>query len=79
MNIQEKMFLELKDKELFRRAGDYALEYAEAALDRNVFPDEKAITNLVSFEEVMPVDSSDAAAILDQLHKYGSPAVCRRV
>jgi glutamate/tyrosine decarboxylase-like PLP-dependent enzyme len=79
MNIRGKMFLDLKDKELFRRAGDYALEYAEAALDRNVFPDDKALKNLVFFEEEMPVDSLDAASILDLLHKYGSPATVSQI
>ena len=73
------MFLDLKDKELFRKAGDYALEYAETALDRNVFPDEKALKNLVSFDEELPVDSVDALSILDQLHNYGSPATVSQI
>ncbi|MCK5201661.1 MAG: aspartate aminotransferase family protein [Spirochaetales bacterium] len=79
MNIQAKMFLELKDKELFRRAGNYALEYAETALDRNVFPDDKALKNLVSFEEDMPIGPLDAVSILDWLHKYGSPATVSQI
>jgi glutamate/tyrosine decarboxylase-like PLP-dependent enzyme len=79
MNIREKMFLELKDKNLFKKAGEYALEYAETALDRNVFPLEEAIKNLNSFNEEMPVASSDAVSILDQLHKYGSPGTVSQI
>ena len=73
------MFLDLKDKELFKKAGDYALEYAETALEINVFPDEKALKNLIFFDEELPVDSVDALSILDQLHNYGSPATVSQI
>ncbi|MCK5153530.1 MAG: aspartate aminotransferase family protein [Spirochaetales bacterium] len=73
------MFLDLKDKELFKKAGDYALEYAESALDRNVFPDEKALKNLLVFDEDLPFDSTDAVSIVDQLHRYGSPSTVSQI
>ena len=65
MNIREKMFLEIKDKDLFKRAGDYALEYAENSLDRNVFPDKEAIKNLNLFNEDLPDESFDAVSIIN--------------
>ncbi len=73
------MFLEIKDKDLFKRAGDYALEYAEISLERNVFPDKKAIKNLDFFDEDLPDGSLDAVSILDQLHKFGSPATVSQI
>ncbi|MCK5672141.1 MAG: hypothetical protein KAH95_02130, partial [Spirochaetales bacterium] len=79
MSIQEKMFLEQKDKDLFKRAKNYALEYAEMATDRKVYPDEKALQNLDSFVEDMPTEMSDAGTILDQLHIYGSPGTVSQI
>ncbi len=79
MSIQEKMFLDLKNKNLFQRASDYAFEYAEAVLDRNVFPDEKALTNLTKFDDELASESVDALSIIDQLHKYGSPATVSQI
>ena len=73
------MFLDFKNKELFQKAGDYALEYAEAALERNVFPGEKALKNLDYFDEDLPSESIDAMSIIDQLHKYGSPATVSQI
>lgn len=73
------MFLETKDKELFKKAGDYALEYAQTAFERNVFPDKDAIKNLNSFDEDLPDESLDALSILDHLHKYGSPATVSQI
>ncbi len=59
------MFLDLKNKELFRKAGDYAFEYAETALERNVFPNDKALNNLLVFDEDLSFDSTDALSIVD--------------
>jgi glutamate/tyrosine decarboxylase-like PLP-dependent enzyme len=79
VNIQEKMFLDFKNRKLFQRAADYALEYADASLDRNVFPDEEALKNLDHFDEELPSEPADALSIIDKLHKYGSPSTVSQI
>jgi len=74
MNLREKMQREQQLKELFKQAQGYAFDYAEEALQRNVFPSAKAIEELDIFAEELPVNTGDAKAILEQLHRYGSPA-----
>jgi glutamate/tyrosine decarboxylase-like PLP-dependent enzyme len=74
MNLQNKMFKEMEAKDIFEQAKDYAFDYADKALERNVFPTDAAINNLSQFVEDMPDISSDAANILKQLHAQGSPA-----
>jgi len=74
MNLQEKMFEEMESKGIFEQAKGYAFDYADKALDRNVFPGDDAIQNLNQFVEDMPDITGDAAEILKQLHAQGSPA-----
>ena len=74
MNLREKMQREQQLKELFKQAQGYAFDYADEALQRNVFPSAKAIEELDIFAEELPVNTGDAKAILEQLHRYGSPA-----
>ncbi len=64
----------MADKSIFKLANEYAFDYADKALDRNVFPDDQAIARLDQFEEPLPESPSDAAAIIHQLHHHGSPA-----
>lgn len=73
-DIQEKLFQELTDKTLFNLARDYAFEYSDSSLSRNVFPTPEAIDDLQKFDEELPAGTSDAEAVLRQLHQYGSPA-----
>ena len=68
------MFAEMADKSIFRLANDYAFDYADKALDRNVFPVDQAIAQLEQFEEPLPDSPSDAAELIQKLHQYGSPA-----
>ncbi len=72
--IHDEMFLEIRNKEIFKQAQHYALEYLESVFERNVFPTEEAINNLSIFEEELPVDSSKAEKVLEQLNQYGSAA-----
>jgi len=74
MNLQNKMFQEMEAKDIFEQAKGYAFDYADKALERNVFPTDAAINNLNQFVEDMPGVSSDATDILEQLHTQGSPA-----
>lgn len=73
-DIREKMFHEMKDKSIFNQVKDYAFEYADNTLKRNVFPTQDAIDGLRIFDEELPGSPNEPEIILKQLHKYGSPA-----
>ncbi len=77
--LQERMFLEMEQKKLFESAKQHALEYADAARERNVFPSDEAIQNLALFSEHMPTSPSDASSVLQQLHDHGSPATVSQI
>lgn len=73
-NIQNEMFLEIKNKELFKQAQQYSFEYLETIFDRNVYPTEEALNNLANFEEELPIKPTKGEVVLAQLNQYGSPA-----
>ncbi len=79
MNLRNKMFQELEDKQIFEKAKKYAFDYADKAFERNVFPSDKAIDNLDKFVEDMPDSLGDSISILKQLHQYGSPATVSQI
>lgn len=68
------MFLQIRDKEIFKKAQQYSFEYIDDVFDRDVYPSEQAIEDLSEFEEALPVLSCKAEEVIDQLNKYGSPA-----
>ena len=68
------MFHEMETRELFEQARDYAFDYADKALERNVFPTDQAIQNLSQFVEDLPAVGSGGSEVLKQLHTHGSPA-----
>ncbi len=72
--LQKKMFHEINNKQIFEDAKKYAFEYLDKSFDKNVFPSDKAIGNLDKFVEEMPEDSGNGISIIEQLHRYGSPA-----
>jgi len=72
--IQNDMFLDIRDKEIFNQAQRYSFEYLESVFNRNVFPTEEALDNLSIFDEELPVHSTKSNSVIEQLHKYGSPA-----
>ncbi len=72
--IQDAMFQEIQDHQIFKSAQSYAFQYLNEVFDRNVYPTEEALNNLQHFEEDMPTSSGDVQEILDSLHHYGSPA-----
>lgn len=74
MNLREKMLQEQQLKGIFKQAQSYAFDYADNALQRHVFPSASAIDELDNFVEELPEHSGDATAIVEQLHRYGSPA-----
>ena len=74
MTLRDKMHRELQLKTLFDQAREHAFDYAESVDQRTVFPTAQAVSDLDQFVEQLPHHSGDAAAILQQLHQYGSPA-----
>lgn len=72
--LQDKMFLEIRNKEIFNQAHQYSFEYLENVFDRNVYPTEEALNDLSIFNEELPFDSTNAKSVIEQLNKYGSPA-----
>lgn len=73
-NLQEKMFQEMAQKDIFRQAQKYAFEYADNVPGRNVYPMPEAIANLDKFVEEFPESVGNAAQILEMLNQYGTPA-----
>ena len=79
MTLRDKMFSELLGHDLFEQAKDYALEYAEDSIDRNVYPTDKAIENLKVFDEPLPDKIGESKSIIEKLHKHGSPATVSQI
>jgi glutamate/tyrosine decarboxylase-like PLP-dependent enzyme len=73
-DIQKKMFEEIKDESIFDLSKKYGMDYLLKAFDRNVYPEDDALSNLKIFEEEMPDDFTSSKEIVNQLYKYGSPA-----
>jgi glutamate/tyrosine decarboxylase-like PLP-dependent enzyme len=72
--IQKQMFIDIKDKPLFNKAQNLGHAYAENIFDRNVFPSEKALSDLNIFDEAFPENHTDAHEVLQILNTYGAPA-----
>ncbi len=78
-NLQEQMRMEMMDKKIFNQVRDYAFEYADKSLERNVYPTEEALTNLKNFNESFPKQGTDSGEVLALLNKYGSPATVSQI
>ncbi len=74
MNIQQKMLAELKSKEIFDQARSFAFEYMDGIEEMDVFPSEANLKNMEVFDVGLPEESISAKAVLEELHRYGSPA-----
>lgn len=77
--IQHQMFCDLQDSTLFEKAESFGLAYLQDVQDRNVYPNEKDLNNLIAFEEQIPEKSGDAHEILNLLNKFGAPATVSQV
>jgi len=73
-DLREKMRREMEQKDIFEQVKGYAFDYADKALERNVFPVDEAIGNLKKFVHAIPETTGDPAEILKLLHQHGSPA-----
>lgn len=78
-DIRERMFREMKDKSNFNQVKEYAFEYIDRSLARNVYPTQQAIDDLHVFDEELPVLSGAPDEILEKLHQYGSPATVSQI
>ena len=78
-DIRKRMFLEMQQKTAFDDARRAAYAYADAALERNVFPTPQALDELVNFDESLPDEPGDAQQILRQLDDYGSAATVAQI
>ncbi|MBI3234074.1 MAG: aspartate aminotransferase family protein [Bacteroidetes bacterium] len=78
-NLQRQMQQEMIDKKIFNQAKEYAFDYADKALERNVYPTDAAIENLHIFDEQLPDSTSDSLGIIELLHRYGSPATVTQI
>ncbi len=58
---------------LMQAADRAAADYIASVDTRRVFPDAETLTLLDGFDEAMPRHGVDAGAIVDQLHRLGSP------
>ncbi len=77
--LREKMFLEMQHKDLLEQVKEYAYNYLDKALDRNVFPRADAIEGLVKFEEPLPDAVGNPEEILAQLNRYGADATISQI
>ncbi|WP_298496623.1 aminotransferase class V-fold PLP-dependent enzyme [uncultured Algibacter sp.] len=72
--LQDTMFQDIRNKNIFEQSQQYAFQYLESIFDRNVYPTEEAINDLSNFDETLPKETSKAENVLKQLNQYGSPA-----
>ena len=78
--IQNKMFLEIRDKNIFNQAQEFSLEYLENVFDRNVYPTEEAVKSLSIFDEELPTDSTNAKSVIENaLKKAFAPEFLNRI
>lgn len=60
--------------DLLDQARRHAEEYTRSISDRPVFPTAEALAGLGALDEPLPAGPRDPAAVLEQLHRVGSPA-----
>lgn len=73
-DIREQLRRQRADKALFEQVRTYSYSYMDSVSEKRVFPDEEALKGLDNFSDQLPDSPSDPAEILEQLHRYGSPA-----
>lgn len=73
-SIQQQMDEDIQNASLFTQAQNQGLEYVLAAKDRNVFPTQQALDDLIHFDGPLGEEYTDAEQVIQTLHRYGSPA-----
>ena len=72
--LQNRMFRELLEKEIFEAAKLSAFEFADDTSNRRAYPAIAAINALDRFAEDLPNSTGDGLEIIRMLHAIGSPA-----
>ncbi len=62
--LYKQMHQEMIDKKIFNQVKEYAFEYADKALERNVYPTDEAIEKLNIFDEQLPNKISNSLEII---------------
>ena len=61
-------------RKLLQTTAEYAIRYLEGLDARNVAPTQKAIANLIRFDQSLPNEPVDPELVLQLLDRVGSPA-----
>lgn len=77
--IQDDLLKEFKDEEIFNKVTKHGITYLKEALSRNVYPKEKALSNLNVFHEKLQDEYSPAGDVISKLEEYGSPGTVAQV
>jgi glutamate/tyrosine decarboxylase-like PLP-dependent enzyme len=77
--LQNEMFEQNKNKELFKQAQTSAFEYLEGIREREVYPTEHAIADLRHFDQDLPHEISRPEDVLSLLSEFGSPATTAQI
>jgi glutamate/tyrosine decarboxylase-like PLP-dependent enzyme len=72
--LQQEMFEQNNNKELFLQAKTAAFKYLDTLPEQRVYPSQDALNNLTRFDENLPVNMSNAQDVIALLSEYGSPA-----
>jgi glutamate/tyrosine decarboxylase-like PLP-dependent enzyme len=72
--LQDNIFQEIRNKEIFKQVQEYSFNYLDNIFDRNVYPTQESIDDLTIFDEELPISSTEAENVIEQLNQYGSPA-----
>ncbi len=72
--LQDTMFQEIRNKDIFKQSQQYAFEYLEEIFNRNIYPTEDAVNDLSNFDEDLPTNTTKSESVLKQLNEYGKDA-----
>lgn len=74
INLYERMAAEQRSQKIFEQAKEYACAYMNVVEEMDVYPSDKAIADLGTFDEPLPEHVNNAEDVLAMLHEYGSKA-----
>ncbi len=72
--LWQRLNAERKSGQALQLALDFGAEYLGAAPERRVFPDHATLAALIAFDEPLPEQPTPADAVIQGLHRLGSPA-----
>ena len=72
--LQDAMNNIVNESDIFELAKEYACNYIQTLNERSVYPENKALEDLVCFNESLPETPSEPKETLELLHSKGAPA-----